>query len=165
MKLSNKNKTIDLFFSWVLPVALVVFVAFLCSRFLFQLLLIQGESMAPSYHNLQLVVLDKRRQTYAEGDVIAFHCEGFSAVLVKRIAGCPGDAVVIDGGTLLVNGQLSHTYNQEGMFENAGLLADPIKLDEDEYIVIGDNVAESKDSRYSEVGIVRAETILGRVVQ
>ena len=76
-------------------VAIVILLAFLCSRYWFQLMLIQGESMAPTYHNLQLVVLDKRGEAYEPGEVIAFSCDGLNAVLVKRVVAGPGDTAQI----------------------------------------------------------------------
>ena len=56
--------------------------------------------MYPSYHAYQMVILDKRQQDFKRGDVIAFTCEGFSALLVKRIAAVPNDTVEIVGGRL-----------------------------------------------------------------
>ena len=120
--------------------------------------------MLPTYHNLQLTVLDKRINTWEQGDVVAFRCDGLNAVLVKRIVACPGDSVYIYGGTLYVNGEISRVYGDAFAFDFAGLLREPVTLDEDEYIVIGDNIAQSKDSRYPEVGVVRADSIIGRVM-
>ncbi len=125
-------------------------------------MMIQGASMEPSFHNFQIVLLDKHGKEYSSGNVIAFRCEGLRAVLVKRIAAEPGDTVQIEEGILKVNDEVTPWYG-ETMFETAGFLEAPVSLQEDEYIVIGDNIAESKDSRYAEVGIVRKETILGRV--
>ena len=119
--------------------------------------------MLPSYHNMQLVVLDKHNREYQVGDVIAFRYEGLSAVLVKRIAACEGDTVQIVDGTLYVNGKVSALY-EEGSFDYAGIFGDEIKLSQDEYIVIGDNTAESKDSRNPEIGIVQEETIIGKII-
>lgn len=145
---------------WALPVA----IAFLLSSFFFQLLLIQGNSMAPSYHNLQLVVLDKRIKNCEAGDVIAFRCEGLSSVLVKRVAAVPGDRVIISDGTLWVNDQISSAFPTPRSIAEPGLLTEPLYLNPGEYIVLGDNLPESKDSRYAEVGIVTASSILGRVI-
>lgn len=64
-----------------------VLLAFLISKYYFQLMMIQGDSMEPNYHNGQIVLLDKRKiQAYQEHDVIAFYCEGLESNLVKRIA-------------------------------------------------------------------------------
>ena len=149
---------------WTALVLAIVILAALCSRYWFQLMLIQGESMAPAYHSWQLVALDKRARDLRAGDVIAFRCDGLDAVLVKRVAAGPGDTAQIVDGTLLVNGETSRVYGKGFAFAYDGILAAPITLGEDEYIVIGDNIAESRDSRYPEVGIVNGKTIIGRVM-
>lgn len=148
----------------ILPIAVAVGIAFICSRFFYQLMLIQGDSMSPTYHHLQMVVLDKRDRAFAAGEVVAFECRGLSATLVKRVAAVPGDSVVIEDGVLLVNGAPSSVYGSGRRFAFAGLLESPVVLGEDEYIVIGDNIAESKDSRYDAVGIVRADDIVGKLI-
>ena len=145
-----------------LLLAIVLVSAFVSARF-FQLLLIRGDSMRPAYRSLQLVLLDKRGGSYRIGDVIAFRCEGLSAVLVKRIAAAGGDTAQIVEGTLYVNGAPAPGY-AEGAFTYAGLLEDTVSLPADAYIVIGDNVGESKDSRFEQVGLVHAEDVLGRII-
>ncbi len=150
--------------SRLLVAAGVIAIAACCSHFWFQLMLIQGDSMAPSYHNLQLTILDKRGASPERGEVIAFRCKALSAVLVKRVAAVPGDTVVIDGGTLYINGEISAFFPEKGAFDDAGMLSSPLKLRDGEYIVIGDNIVQSKDSRCPEIGIVREEHIIGKVI-
>ena len=110
-----------------IAVLLIIVLAWYVSGHWFQVMLIQGASMEPAYHNLQPVLLDKHKIEYTYGDVVAFNCEGLNAVLVKRIAGCPGDDVVIRGGSLLINGELSSVYN-EAFFEDGGNLSDELVL-------------------------------------
>lgn len=121
--------------------------------------------MSPSYHNMQLVVLDKYTKKYSYGDVIAFKCDGLSSVLVKRIAACEGDVITIKDGTLYVNGNISQIYPDEGIFQYAGLLEEENYVKEGQYVVIGDNTAESRDSRYKEVGMIFQADIIGRVIE
>ena len=142
----------------------IVLAAYLCSQFFFQLLLIQGDSMLPSYHNMQIVCLNKVNRTFELGDVIAFRCDGLNAVLVKRVAAVPGDMVQILDGTLFVNGEISPIYPEKGCFVNAGILSEAATLKADEYLAIGDNYTESRDSRDELVGLVKQSSILGKVV-
>lgn len=129
----------------------------------YQLMLIQGRSMEPAYKHLQIVLLDKHTDSYTRGQVVAFSCDGLSSVLVKRIVAGPGDRAQIREGTLYVNGAVSNSYPQAGMFGFAGLLEEETVLGAMEYLVIGDNTQESKDSRYPEVGIVSQRDIIGIV--
>lgn len=147
------------------PLLLAVLILCVCryiSAFYYQFMLIQGDSMSPTYHHLQLVVLDKRNKEYHTGDVIAFRCDGLKTVLVKRIAAEPGQSAVIQHGSLYVDGAMLPFYEKE-TFHYSGLLENEQKLSKDEFIVIGDNISESKDSRYEQVGIVKAESIIGKV--
>ena len=120
--------------------------------------------MLPAYHHLQLVILDKREKSFSTGDAVALWCSDLSSVLVKRIIAGPEDTAVIREGTLFVNGEISEYYNTEGMFSYSGLLSETIFLTEGQYLVIGDNISESKDSRYPEVGIVSVRDIIGKIL-
>lgn len=144
--------------------AWVVLLSFYISNNWYQLMLIQGNSMYPSYRNMQIVVLNRHDRKFSYGDVVAFSCERLSEILVKRIAACPGDTAVIQDGTLYVNGKPSEIYPQENLFPYAGLLAEPIELEQGQFLVLGDNIRESKDSRYPEVGIVSERNIFGAIV-
>ncbi len=141
----------------------VVLVCGLISSRYFQFMLIRGDSMDPTFHNMQLVLLDKRADEYRAGDVVAFRCESLSSVLVKRVVAVPGDKVQIIDGTLVVNGEASPYYKKRA-FVYAGALADAVVADDGEYIVIGDNVDESKDSRYPQIGAVPLNSIIGKIL-
>ena len=145
---------------------LVTILVFLCAFYIstnwFQLMLIQGNSMEPTYHHLQLVILDKRFNAYCAGDVIAFQCDELQSVIVKRIAAIPGDKVIIQDHLLLVNDRPTSFY-ADRVFSNGGILENEIMLEDGQYIVIGDNILESVDSRDKRVGIVEEKFILGKV--
>lgn len=120
--------------------------------------------MYPTYHNMQLAVIDKHSEDYTYNDVIAFKCGKLNRILVKRIAACPGDSVEIKNGTLYVNGEISTVYQTEGIFKKAGIAGRELVLQKQQYFVIGDNIVESKDSRYEEIGCVELKDILGRLL-
>ena len=84
---------------------------------------------------------------------------------VKRVIGLPGETVQItDDGYVLIDGKkLSDRYSRERI-KDPGLARYPIKLGANEYFVLGDNRNHSEDSRYSDVGPVRKEQIVGRVI-
>ena len=156
------NKNFKL--SYLALVICTIAVAYYISENWFQVSLIRGESMNPAYHNMQFVLLDRYSDDYTYGDVIAFQCEGLNSVLVKRIVACPGDQVIIIGGTVYVNNTISKVFSQKYVFDYAGIAEDSIELGKNQYFVIGDNLKESKDSRYEEVGVVCRDDIYGRVI-
>ena len=119
--------------------------------------------MMPTLHHLQFTLLDKRSKEAERGDIVALQSEPLTAVLVKRVVAIPGDTVIIADGTLIINGQNSPFFEGK-VFEYAGILTDPVKLGKDEYIIIGDNISESRDSRYPEIGVVQKSSIIGKVL-
>lgn len=150
----------------VMVYILTIILAYFCSRFFIQILMVHGESMAPTYNNMELVFLNRFDRSYTYGDVIAFHSENDTLpnILLKRIAAIPGDRVIIEDGILYINGKSSQVYGRDVVFEYAGIVEDEVTLQRDEYFVIGDNVEQSKDSRYQEIGIVRENMIVGKLV-
>lgn len=119
--------------------------------------------MAPSYHHFQLVILDKHSRNFQRGDVAAFWCEGLSCTLVKRIAALPEDRVIIREERLYVNDHPSEIFPEPCLFSYSGILEEEIILGPGEYLLLGDNTEESKDSRYQEVGIISKSNIFGKI--
>ncbi len=142
-------------------IAAILVVAFLVSRFCFQIILVSGVSMEPTYKDREVVIIDKRKKTPTYGEVIVFREKNSNRFLIKRVVGCPGDTVSIKDGTLMVSGEASSVYPYRGIFDYAGILEDEVALGDDEYICIGDNIANSIDSRFEEVGVVKQSTIAG----
>lgn len=166
-------------------ILLIPFVlAYFCSAYLVQVMLIQGDSMLPTYRDKQFVLLKKFDRDFERGDVIAFSCEGLGTHLVKRIVGMPGDEIVIEAGKLYLNGAY---YLEVGEDEKAqsGQRKTEQDAGEDErewqeqdgrdgtrqvyvvpdgcYFVLGDNVSSSVDSRDERVGYVAEKTLIGKV--
>lgn len=141
---------------------ILLFLTFYISTYHFQFTLIQGNSMNPTYHSWQLVILNKNPKELKTGDVISFRCETLNCVLIKRIVAGPGDHMEIEDGILYVND--SPSPYALSPINNPGIAQSPITLGTDEYFVLGDNYEYSKDSRHSEVGCVHSEDILGSVI-
>lgn len=143
-------------------IVIIITTYFISSNF-FQLILINGDSMYPTYYNYQIVLLLKYGQTYKANDVVAFQCDSLDSILIKRIVALPGDCVWIKDGILYVN-EISYNDQWENAYiEYSGIAGEPIFLAGDEYFVLGDNYKYSKDSRYVEIGCIEADAILGKI--
>lgn len=129
---------------------------------------VKGSSMEPNLHDGQKLIIEKisyRFKVPQRGDIIVFkpdHEE--SKELVKRIIGLPGEIVSIQGGKVLINGQILNEsyinfYTHGGIFlqENMSLL-----VPDDHYFVMGDNRPRSSDSR--SWGLVNKDNITGRSI-
>lgn len=148
---------------WIV-IAVTALIAWMLSHYWLQLAVVIGDSMEPTYHNLQFVLLDKHTSSLERGDVIAFRNEATDGYLIKRVIALPGDSVLIDNGILYVNGEVSSLYSNEEI-AYAGIAENEISLTTNEYFVIGDNHEYSRDSRYEEIGCVYNTEIIGRVIE
>lgn len=121
----------------------------------------------PTWFNNNTDTLKKFNWDYERGDVIIFDFENI--VLVKRIIAKAGDEVYFQGGDVFVNGKkLYETYlpvntrtylpQKEIRFLDEG---QKLIVPENNFIVLGDNRTQSKDSRYKEVGLIKREMIKG----
>ena len=144
-----------------LALSATFFAAWIISTYFFQLALIEGDSMEPSYHNGQLVVLNRFSKEFERGDVVLFDCPQLNTTLLKRIVGCPGDLVHIADGSLYINGTQADSF---GEIEYAGIAENELLIPERYYFALGDNVSKSKDSRYTIVGLISEEQLIGKVI-
>ena len=140
----------------------VLAAAWFVSQNFYQLNLIQGDSMYPAYKNMQLTIIDKRADSFKHGDTIVFYCPGLDCLMVKRIIALPGETVLIKDGNVLVNGEKSPHVS--GSVDFGGTASNEILIDDAVFFVLGDNYAQSKDSRYTQVGCVKRENIIGRII-
>ena len=155
--------------STVLYLLTVVCVVFLLIKYVGQRTIVDGESMVPTLHHQDNLIVDKLSYRFRDPerfDIIVFPFEYAKNVYyIKRIIGLPGETVQIDKeGKIYIDGEvLEESYGAEVIRpEYIGIAAEEILLGEDEYFVLGDNRNNSKDSRMPEVGNIDREDIIGR---
>jgi signal peptidase I len=90
-------------------------------------------------------------------------------VLIKRVAGLPGETVQMQDNALYVNGTRvelpGETIPPDPAADDPGSygVSNPLKLGPDELFVLGDNRSVSEDSRYW--GPLKRDRIIGRYVR
>jgi signal peptidase I len=142
---------------------------FFISHFLLQSVRVVGMSMVPTLQDSQLYLLNKwvlhfRAPHRSEIVVLRDPLDGGFAV--KRIIGLAGDSVYLSDGAIYVNGEkLSEPYLPQGTltFANPGLRDQLFKCQTGQYFVLGDNRANSLDSRA--YGPVSRHDILGLIIR
>ncbi|HLX26627.1 MAG TPA: signal peptidase I, partial [Candidatus Cybelea sp.] len=94
------------------------------------------------------------------GDIVAFRYEdGSRTMFIKRVIGLPGDRIRIDKGYVFVNGvALAEPYVR---FPDTRSFAE-ITVPKTSVYVLGDNRAESEDSR--SFGPVSDDRLIGRAI-
>lgn len=112
---------------------------------------VNGSSMEPTYHDGQILFGSPAEEATLEKGmvVVALTLEGER--LIKRVVGCPGDTISLDkDGTLVVNGEREARGFEAVENGNEGNLSDGtiVRLNGDDYYLMGDNRNHSSDSRY-----------------
>ncbi|MGD0692183.1 MAG: signal peptidase I [Acidimicrobiales bacterium] len=154
---------------WAVILVIAVLASFLVRTYAVQTFFIPSKSMNPTLHVGDRILVNKlsvRFGTINAGDIIVFkkppaeHCDdGTYTDLVKRVIGLPGQTISSRGNSVLINGVVLKepwTYFHT--------LSPPIKkmtLGANEYFVMGDNRANSCDSRFW--GPVPRSDIIGKV--
>jgi signal peptidase I len=122
-------------------------------HFVFTTVMVEGKSMMPALKPGDGCVVNcwlPRFRGYHRGDIVVIRDPVKEELIAKRIIGLPGDHVQLRGGHVHVNGQpLTESYLDPGTQTYSRQLRDHvIKVGGNSYFVMGDNRAESEDSRY-----------------
>jgi signal peptidase I len=140
---------------------------FLISHYVFETVQVVGVSMHPTLRNGDHYILNRMVYKYAEpefGDVVVVKDPGQTDFAVKRIIGMPGQSMLFKNGEIYINGEkLSEPYLSEGTktFTFSNMEGELIVFGPGQYYVLGDNRANSVDSRF--YGPLPKESILGRI--
>jgi signal peptidase I len=95
------------------------------------------------------------------GDLVAFHAPRTGEILLKRVVAVGGDTVGLEDGVLVVDGRRVHEpYADPKAIDS--VYFGPVKVRPGTIFVMGDNRANSDDSR--DFGAVPTDRIIGRAV-
>ena len=127
------------------------------------LVTITSRSMLPALEPGALVPLlpVRRSRPPARGDVVVIQSAELGRRVVKRIIGLPGEVITVVAGVVRVNGSvLAEPWLVRSGGRSARLVAPA-----GSYVVLGDNRAESADSRSWRQPYVPRQALRGRVVR
>ena len=123
--------------------------------FVVQPFIVSGASMNPTFANNQYLIVDEISYLFgnpSRGDIVIFkYPVDPSKYFIKRVIGLPGETVMIDeSGQVTIksaDGKSTFTLNEPYVkFPKSDSIEKT--LGKDEYYVMGDNRAESFDSRF-----------------
>ena len=161
---SLRRRVADELFAWLKTVTMAAVYATLIVTFGFQVARVDGQSMAPTLHDHDRLIVNKLAYQVGEpqiGDIVMLlYPNDPSKTFVKRVVAEEGDEVKIAGGKVYRNGALmddSFVSPQFRSHEDFG----PTRIREGYYFVMGDHRNASSDSR--DWGEVPKKYIIGRV--
>jgi signal peptidase I len=137
--------------------------------FLVQPFFVKGASMEPTFNDGNYILIDEisyRLSHPNRGDVVVFKFpQDTTEFYIKRVIGLPGDTVEVKNNKVTIFNQehtsglvLSEKYLGPGQLTLGDL---KVKLDSNQYFVLGDNRLRSSDSR--RWGTVDRSLITGKV--
>jgi signal peptidase I len=155
---------------WIIVLVVAVLVSLLVRTFVLQTYYIPSKSMEPTLFEGNRIMVDKLSVEFGTiniGDIVVFKappevamkCGDSVADLVKRVIGVPGDHLTSRGNTIFVNGvALKESWSH---YEPLGGALGHVTVKKGTYFMMGDNHANSCDSRYW--GTVPRSDIIGKV--
>ena len=146
----------------VLSYGLIIVIALLIKLFIFSPIKINGTSMSPTLKDGEIMILNE----------IGYHLHGLNRFdiavakvdgerLIKRVIGLPGETVEYKNNELYINGEVVVENFSHGETKDFSLSDINVeKIPDDYYFLVGDNRANSKDSRI--IGLVHKNKIMGK---
>lgn len=123
---------------------------------------VEGNSMEPSLHDGEFVVVSRLAYRWAEpgrGDIVVFRFPlDLQRRFIKRIIGLPGDTIRVEAGQVFVNGQLL----DEPYISAQPRYTGQWDVGPREVFVLGDNRNNSSDSQ--NWGMLPVDDILGKAI-
>ncbi len=163
-------------YSWLQPVLFALTVLVLVSTFLGRPIRVDGDSMLPTLHDKDMLILQSIGYTPKSGDVVVLTPEAFrdGTPIVKRVVATAGQQVDVaydpdtGVGTVYVDGEkFPDSYLGEDMRDQVrDQFRDqyPVTVPQGHIFVLGDNRNHSSDSRVYGIGMVDSRRILGRAL-
>ena len=175
-KPARKRRPARVLTEWVAIIAVALVLALAARQWVFQTFSIPSESMVPTLDIGDRIVVQKIFWSWhdiKQGDIVVFarpphdtQCTGpESDDLVKRVIALPGQTIYSSGNGIYINGRrLAEPYlpHYDPLGPPVATRQHPYRVPPGEFYLLGDNRADSCDSRYW--GPIRGSSIAGKVV-
>lgn len=164
MALSILKKFGSLVFETVKVILVSLAIILPIRYFLIQPFYVEGASMEPSFEPKEYLIIDEISYRFVEpvrGQVIVFrYPKDPRQFYIKRVIGLPGEHIKIVNGSVFINDkEIQEPYLSSLNLSQHSM--DEMTLASDQYFVMGDNRANSLDSRI--FGPIKRSDFIGRV--
>jgi signal peptidase I len=158
----------------VITLLVVALVSVLLRAFVIQTFWIPSASMIPTLSVYDRILVQKAFFSWhdvREGNIVVFthpphdDCPGPPGDLIKRVIALPGQTIYAAGNALYINGhRLAEPYlpASDPLGPPIASSKHPYRVPPGEFYVMGDNRADSCDSRYW--GPIQGSTIVGKAI-
>ena len=165
----SAKKVIKEIIIWILLIVITISASYFITTNVFVKTSVSGSSMEPTLKEGQVVIVNKLEyyiKSPKRNDVIVYKQSNkeHSYFEIKRVIGLPGETVKIKNGIVYINDEAIKEKVKTEAISNSGLAEEGVKLDDNEYFVLGDNRNDSEDSRFAGIGNVLKNEILGKAV-
>ena len=165
-------KGVKTLYEWLEEIVIALTLVILVFTFLFRVVTVTGESMLPNFVEGQKLIVTNLGHSVEQGTVVVI-TNVLNELIIKRVIATEGQTVDIDyeTGVVYVDGE-AVDETQFGLengittrpYSTLEAMVFPQTVPEGCVFVLGDNRSVSKDSRYTEVGMVDTRHILGEAV-
>ncbi len=153
----------------LLYLVIVLLCMFVVPKYIIQRTIVNGTSMQDTLHTGESLLVEKITHHFNDPDrydIVVFYPFGKDTeeYYVKRVIGLPGETIQIKDNNIYINGEIIEDNFSNGTDTYPGIAAEPLELGSDEFFMIGDNRADSYDSRYMDIGPITRDKISGRAI-
>lgn len=121
---------------------------------------VQGSSMLPNVHEGNIKIINHLPKSFNRGDIVVAKDYKDKILIIKRVVGLPGEKIDVVKDKVYINGkELYEPYLDEKYKKEDDCIVN-IRLEKDEYFLMGDNRSGSVDSR--DLGPFKRDYIIGR---
>lgn len=145
-------------------ISAIVFVVLLLT-FVFRLVVVDGESMMDTLYDRDQVLVTNFCYTPKCGDVVVISKGAeLNKPIIKRVIATEGQTLDIDfeTGTVTVDGVVIDEPYIKDLTTRKGDAEIPAVVPKDTVFVMGDNRNHSTDSRFTAVGLIDEDNIIGK---
>lgn len=152
-------------YEWLHTLIFALVVIMLLLTFVFRLITVDGESMMDTLHDKDKVLITNLFYTPTDGDVVVIsHGQILDKPIIKRVIATEGETLNIDfqKGEVSVNGVVIDEPYIKDLTTRQGDAEIPEVVPEGMVFVMGDNRNHSTDSRFTQVGLIDKDNIVGK---